>query len=242
MTRATFEGPVLAGDNRFGNFRNVGYVDLVQYADMNLLNTTVATPLYGGSSGQFVASNSIPNINGTVYTPSATTYPPTAATIPADANTAVYRGAVLYLPYGSGINDIFIDVGTAVTVTGGSASLVNAFVYVSNNYVAVNGTPTYAAANITAGTVGRQTLAAFTAAQLTAQSSTSGDITNPPANGQGDGPNASLLSQVVFTVALGGSALLTSTSTAGVLYFTVRYTQLDGQIGTKTTYPYGNFQ
>ena len=30
MARATFEGPILAGDNRFGPLRNVGYTDLVQ--------------------------------------------------------------------------------------------------------------------------------------------------------------------------------------------------------------------
>jgi hypothetical protein len=29
MARSTFEGPVLSGTQRFGNFRNVGYVDLV---------------------------------------------------------------------------------------------------------------------------------------------------------------------------------------------------------------------
>jgi hypothetical protein len=29
--------------------------------------------------------------------------------------------------------------------------------------------------------------------------------------------------------------------TAGTFYFTIRYSQADGSIGTATTYPYGNF-
>jgi len=33
----------------------------------------------------------------------------------------------------------------------------------------------------------------------------------------------------------------TPAPTTGTLYLTVRYTQVDGNIGTTTTYPYGNF-
>ena len=47
------------------------------------------------------------------------------------------------------------------------------------------------------------------------------------------------MSQVVFTIALVGTTM--TTVSAGTFYFTLRYTQLDGSIGTTTTYPYGNF-
>jgi hypothetical protein len=83
MARSTFDGPILSGTQRFGNFRNVGYVDLVQTAALNIANTTANTAGYGGSSGIFIASNGIPNSATTVYTPStSTTY--TATSIPAD--------------------------------------------------------------------------------------------------------------------------------------------------------------
>jgi len=333
MARATFEGPVLSGDNRFGPFRNVGYTDLVQYCDLDFTNTANGTALYSGSSGQFVNGNQIPNQNATVYSPSATAYPPTAQTIPADTATNVYRGAVMYLPYGSNLNDVFVDVGVVPAVSGGSAALSSATVYVSNNYTAAAGTAKYFKTGAISA-VGRQSLSTFTAAQITSQSSTTGDITNPPAAGQGSSPYSSLVSQVVFTIALVGTSLDTRVATAtvagvaiadtagtftctsnsflsvgqqltlsgtyggtgsitgysnpttylvsavsggagtvtgftltnldgtaivttsgtptgitytistalvGKLYFTCRYTQLDGTIGSQTVYPYGNF-
>ena len=97
MARSTFDGPILSGDNRFGPLRDVGYTELAQAAYLDLTNTTANTANYGGTSGQYVFSNIIPNQNGTVYTPSSTTYPPTAATITADAATALYRGVVFLL-------------------------------------------------------------------------------------------------------------------------------------------------
>ena len=84
MARATFEGPILAGDSRFGPLRNVGYSVLAQDANLVLTNTSNATAGYAGGSGQFVNGNTIPNVNATVYTPSSSVYPPTAATITAD--------------------------------------------------------------------------------------------------------------------------------------------------------------
>ena len=66
MARATFEGPILAGDSRFGPLRNVGYADLVQSTSIVLTNTTNGTAGYGGLSGQFVNGNTIPNVNATV--------------------------------------------------------------------------------------------------------------------------------------------------------------------------------
>jgi hypothetical protein len=46
-------------------------------------------------------------------------------------------------------------------------------------------------------------------------------------------------SQLVFTLALTGTG--TPAPNAGTLYLTARYKQLDPNIGTTTTYPYGNF-
>jgi hypothetical protein len=228
MARSTFEGPILSGTQRFGAFRNVGYASLVQSATLNIANTTANTAGYGGSSGQFVDSNNIPNGLTTVYTPStSTTY--TATSIPADSAT-VYRGFVAYLPAGSRINDILIDIGVITTFTSGSLTSVQ--VLVSNDYTAAAGTATYAqTAVLTSPAVGRQSLAAFTATQLANQQATSTDIIQT--NGE---PN---LSQVVFTVAsINGTNVAI---TGGTYYFTIRYTQPDGNIGTTTTYPYGNF-
>lgn len=228
MARSTFDGPVLSGDNRFGPFRNVGYSSLAQSATLNIANTTANTAGYGGSSGLFIASNGIPNSTATVYTPSTSTTL-TATSIPADAAT-VYRGFVAYLPAGSRINDIFVDIGVVTTFTSGTLTSVQ--INVSNNYVAAAGTCTYAqTAVLTSPAVGRQSFNTFTATQLANQQSTSTDIVQ--SNGQ---PN---LSQIVFTVAsINGTNVAI---TGGTYYFTIRYTQPDGNIGTTTAYPYGNF-
>jgi len=230
MARSTFEGPILSGDIRFGALRNVGYAILAQSATLNLANVTANTAGYAGASGSFVDSNGIPNTVGVVYTPSSSVNPPVAATIPADSATNIYRGFVAYLPAGSRILDMLIDIGVVTAVTAGT--LTSTTVYVSNNYTAAAGTPTYGAtAVLTSPAVGRQSLATFTATQLANQQATSSDITN---SGQ-----PSLLSQVVFTLALVGTSM--TTPSAGTFYFTVRYTQADGNIGTATAYPYGNF-
>lgn len=228
MARSTFEGPILSGTQRFGNFRNVGYATLAQSATLNIANTTANTAGYGGSSGIFVDSNGIPNSATTVYTPStSTTY--TATSIPADSAT-VYRGFVAYLPAGSRINDILVDIGVITTFTSGTLTSIQ--VLVSNDYTAAAGTATYAqTAVLTSPAVGRQSLAAFTATQLANQQSTSTDIIQI----NGEPP----LSQVVFTVASINSTNVAITG--GTYYFTIRYTQPDGNIGTTTTYPYGNF-
>jgi hypothetical protein len=110
--------------------------------------------------------------------------------------------------------------------------LTSVQINVSNNYVAAAGTCTYAqTAVLTSPAVGRQSFNAFTATQLANQQATSTDIIQ--INGE---PN---LSQVVFTVAsINGTNVAI---TGGTYYFTVRYTQPDGNIGTTTTYPFGNF-
>jgi len=234
MARATFEGPVLSGDNRFGPLRNVGYAQLVQNVDLDVSNATVGSSTYAGGSGQFVASNGVPNVNGVVFTPSSTVYPSVAQTIPADSATNVYRGAVFYLPTGADLDDIFLDIATVFAVAGGSASLTSVQFLVSNNYTAAAGTAAYFTTGvITSNAVGRQSLSTFTGTQITNQSATSTDILQ--GNGQ---PN---LSQVVVTIALVGTALNTRTSLTGQLNVTLRYTQPDNNIGTLTTYPYGNF-
>ena len=229
MGRSTFEGPVLAGDSRFGPFRNVGYMDLVQSVGMNIAQTTTNTALYGGASTIFVNGNTIPNTQATVYTPNSASTTLTATSIPADAAT-VYRGAVMYIPAGSKIVDILVDIGVITSFTSGTLTSIQ--VNVSNNYVAAAGTCTYAqTAVLTSPVAGRQSLNAFTATQFTNQQATSTDIVQ--ANGQ---PN---LSQIVFTIAsINGTNVAV---TGGTYYFTLRYIQPDGNIGTTTAYPFGNF-
>lgn len=230
MARATFEGPILAGTNRFVPFRNVGSVELVQEGAMTLTNTTAGSANYGGLSGQFVAPLQLyPNTNVTVYQPSASATVLTAQTIPADTASQIYRGMVMYLPAGCSIQDIFVDIGVVPTVAAGSISTIQ--VYVSNNYTVQGGTPTYAGTgNLTA--VGRQSLSTFTGTQLANQFATSTDIT-----AQAAGVSGVNFSQLVFTISVAGSSM--TTLNAGVMYFTVRYTQTD-VTGNASTYPYGN--
>jgi len=232
MGRSTFEGPVLSGDNRFGPQRNVGYSVLAQSAALNFATTTANTAGYSGASGVFVNSNNIPNQNAVIYTPSSTTTA-TAATVTADTATLVMRGAVAYLPAGSRIISFDVDLGAAAAVTGGTATLTSQIVYISNTFAnAQTSTATYAVTGALT-TAGRQSLSAFSATQLTNQQATSTDVIGLPST-----PN---LSQVVFTVALVGVNLDSRTALTGQYYFTVRYTQPDGNIGSTTAYPYGNF-
>jgi len=233
MARATFEGPVLAGDNRFGPLRNVGYTRLSQVAliDYSVV-TGNGTTGYPGASQQFVNGNQLSsdaNLNATVYTPSASVFPSVAATIPADSGTNIYRGAVMYLPTGSQIEAIVVDYLTAITVGNATLSAVN--IYVSNGYTAAAGTPTYATIALgttTVGTVGRQT-STYSATNLLNMTATSTDIL------QSGTPS---LSQVVFTLSIVGTTL--TTLTAGKFNLDVNYVQADGTLGTKTVYPFGN--
>lgn len=232
MARSTFDGPILSGDVRFGPLRNVGYSQLVNNVDLDFSNTTVGTSTYSGFSGQFVNSNGIPNLNAVVYQPSSTTYPAVAQTIPADTNTNIYRGAVFYLPVGCDLDNIFVDVAALYAVSGGTAAVTSQTVYVSNNYTAAAGTPNYFATGAISA-VGRQALATFTGTQITNQTATTTDIYTG-----GTQPN---VSQVVVTVAIVGTALLSATAITGRYNFTLQYSQPDNNIGNLTTYPYGNF-
>ena len=234
MARSTFEGPILAGDNRFGALRNVGYARLSQQALVDYSVTTGnGTTGYPGAAQQFVNGNQLSadaNVNAAVYAPSSSTYPSVLATIPADTSTNIYRGVVAYLPAGSQIESIICDYLTAITVGNASLSAVN--VYVSNGYTAAAGTPAYATIALgttTVGTVGRQTTT-YTATNLTNMAATSVDIL--PSGG------VSPMSQVVFTLSIVGVTL--TTLTAGKFNFDVNYVQADGSLGTKTVYPFGN--
>jgi hypothetical protein len=224
MGRATFDGPVLSGDNRFGALRDVGSVELNQAGDLVLTNVTANTAGYSGASSQFVVSNGIPNGNGVVYSPSASTYPPVAVTPTADAGTAIYRGWVAYLPINSQIVDAIVDVGVTPTLTSGTITAIT--VSVGNQF---NGSQ-YASCTVS-GT-GRQTVT-YSATQLANCAATSSDVTNLG--------SPTLLSQVVFTLACTAASGLAAPFTAGKFYFTLRYVQADGNIGSTTAYPYGNF-
>jgi len=236
MARSTFEGPVLSGDNRFGPLRDVGYTVLEQDCYIDLSNTTVGTAGYSGGSGQFVWGNNIPNLTGVVYTPSSTysATGPTVQTLPADTSTQVYRGVVMYLPTSSQIIAVDVDYISAITGESG-ATLSNVSVFVSNNYTAGGGTPTYATAALgttTVGTAGRQTIT-YTGTNLANLLATTSDIQNPSL-----GANPSFLSQVVFTLSITGTSV--AAPTGGKFNFIVRYAQNDNNIGTLTQYPYGN--
>ena len=238
MGRSTFEGPIISGDQRFGPLRDIGYTVLEQDCYIDLSNTTLGTVGYSGGSGQFVSSNTIPNLNGVVYTPSSTFVAtgPTVQTLPADTSTQVYRGVVMYLPINSQIIDITVDYILAITGESG-ATLSNTSVFVSNNYTAGGGTPIYGTAVISSstgvGTAGRLSNT-FTGTNLLNMTSTTSDIQNPQV-----GTQPSFFSQVVFTLSITGTSV--AAPTGGKLNFTLRYAQNDPNIGNLTTYPYGNF-
>jgi len=235
MGRSTFEGPILSGDNRFGPVRDVGYTDLVQTALLDFSVTSAGTN-YGGGSGVFVASNNIPNSAATIYTPQSGVYStngPTKASAPtADATTLVYRGVVFYLPYSCNITDVILDIGTVPKDSAGTPLAVTAIQpYVSNNFATSTGV--YATfANISSPAAQRYT-ATFVGSQLTNSNATLQDFQNLQ-----PGQQPSWFSQVVVTLGM-------TTSAAGLsscqVEITLRYNQNDMNIGTSTTYPYGNF-
>ena len=235
MARSTFNGPILSGANRFGPVRDVGYTDLVQTA---LLDFSVTAPgvNYGGGSGQFVASNNIPNSNAVIYTPQNGVFSntgPTAASAPtADATNTVYRGVVFYLPYSCNITDVILDVGTIPKDNAGTPVAVSAIQpYVSNNFATSTGV--YATfANISSPSAQRYT-ATFVGSQLTNSNATLQDFQNLQA-----GQEPAWFTQIVVTLKM------TTTSaglSSGQVEVTLRYNQNDMNIGNATTYPYGNF-
>ena len=224
MARSTFDGPVLVGDNRYGPLRNVGYTELVQGASLVLTNTTPNTAGYGGASTQFVSNVTIPNTPGTIYTVGTSTY--AVATVPtADTASLINRGYVLYVPIGSDLREMIFDMQVLPTTAAGTVSGVTAFC--SNKFETSAGNY-FQTGSLTA--IGRAALATFTTVQMGNQQSTSTDILQP--NGQPP------LSQIVVTIAIAGSSM--TTLTAGTFNITIRYTTIDGNIGTTTAYPFGN--
>jgi hypothetical protein len=232
MGRSTFEGPVLSGDNRFGPQRDVGLVKLAQSANLVLTNTTAATAGFGGSSGNFVTSNNIPNNLATIYTPQAGQYsasgPGPVVTPTADSSTAIYRGVVFLLPQQSTITAINIDTVAVPTTAAGSISAITP--YISNTFATSAGVYATSAA---LSAVGR-TAATFTAAQYANAFSTLQDVQNMQ-----PGTQPTWFSQVVVTLAITGTSL--TTISAGQIIVTLDYLQNDLNIGNGTTYPYGNF-
>jgi hypothetical protein len=228
MGRSVSDGPILVGENRFGPQRNMGYATLTQSGYLNLLNTTANTAGYAGGSGVFIASNNIPNGNATIYVPSSTLPlgQNTTQTIPADTATQIYRGIVFYIPTGSDIDQCIIDVAVLPTIASGTLSTIKC--YLSNNYTVEAGTATYATATLSGA--GRTTTS-FSGTQVTNANGTSTDIVG--ING------TQAVSQVVFTLSLTGTSM--TTISAGQIYVSLRYIQQDGNIGTTTAYPYGNF-
>ena len=232
MGRSTFEGPIISGDNRFGPIRDIGYTDLVQTALLDFSVTTPNTANYGGGSGVFVASNNIPNSVATIYSPQSGAFSstgPTKASAPtADTSGTIYRGVVFYLPYSCNITDVIVDVGTLPT--DGSVTANSIQPYVSNNFATSSGVYATMAA-ITSATRGTAT---YVGTQLPYASSTLQDFQNPQV-----GTQPTWFSQVVVTLKITNTSLTTPTS--GQIEVTLRYNQLDMNIGNSTTYPYGNF-
>jgi len=237
MGRSTFEGPVLAGDNRFGSQRDVGSVLLSQYAFLDFSVTTPGTAGYAGSSGVFVTPNNIPNNIATIWTPQSGSYStngPTAQAAPtSDAAGTIYRGVSFLLPAGSYLNSIEVDY--IATPTDAATLTPNTIAYYcSNKFVTSSTGAVYASvASNSASTVGRTT-ASFTATQYANAQSTLQDVQNIQPGNQ-----PTWFSQVVITAAMTGNSV--GSPTSGKLAFTLRYIQADTNIGNSSTYPYGNF-
>jgi hypothetical protein len=232
MGRSTFEGPVLAGDNRFGPQRDVGYADLIQSAFLDFSVKTPNTLSYSGNSGQFVASNGIPNSLATIWTPQSGAYSssgPTAASAPtADTAGTIYRGVVFLIPQGSNITDVIVDVGTLPT--DGTVTANSIQPYVSNNFATSTGVYATMAA-ITSATRGTAT---YVGTQLQYANSTLQDVQNLQ-----PGTQPTWFSQVVVTLKITNTSLVAPTS--GQIEVSLRYNQTDQNIGSSTAYPYGNF-
>jgi hypothetical protein len=231
MARSTFDGPIIAGENRFGPQRNIGYSDLSQSAFLDFSVTTPNTANYGGGSGIFVTSNNIPNNVATLYTPQngVLAAAPTLGTVPtADTTGTIYRGAQFWLPYGADISQVIVDVGTLPT--DGTHTATSIQPYVSNAFATSTGVYATMAA-ITSATRGTAT---YPGAALANSSNTLNDVQNLVS-----GQRPVWFTQLVVTLAITGTGL--TTPTTGQIEITVKYAQADYNIGNATTYPYGNF-
>ena len=232
MGRSTFDGPMLAGDQRFAPQRNIGSADLVQSAFLDFSVTTPNTANYGGSSGVFVNSNNIPNSIATIYTPQNGVYSnngPTVATAPtADTSGTIYRGVQFWLPWACNINDIIVDVG--LLPSDGTVTANSIQPYISNNFATSTGLYGTMAAITSAG----RGTSTFVGAQLVRANATLQDVQNLQ-----NGTQPGWFTQLVVTLKITNTSLVAPTT--GQIEVTVRYNQLDMNVGTSTVYPYGNF-
>ena len=232
MGRSTFEGPILSGDNRFGPQRDVGPVLLAQQAFLDFSVTSAGQAGYGGGSSVFVTSGNIPNQAATIWNPQSGVYStsgPTVATAPtADASGTIYRGVSFLIPQGSNITDVIVDVG--VLPTDGTVTANSIQPYVSNKFATATGVYATMAA-ITSATRGTAT---FVGTQLDYAYGTLQDVQNIQ-----PGQQPTWFSQIVVTLKITNTSLTTPTS--GQIAVTLKYAQQDMNIGTSTTYPYGNF-
>ena len=230
--RTTFEGPILSGDNRFGPQRDVGPVLLAQQAFLDFSVTSAGQAGYGGGSSVFVTSGNIPNQAATIWNPQSGVYStsgPTVATAPtADASGTIYRGVSFLIPQGSNITDVIVDVG--VLPTDGTVTANSIQPYVSNKFATATGVYATMAA-ITSATRGTAT---FVGTQLDYAYGTLQDVQNIQ-----PGQQPTWFSQIVVTLKITNTSLTTPTS--GQIAVTLKYAQQDMNIGTSTTYPYGNF-
>ena len=233
MARSTFEGPILAGTNRFPPFRNVGSVGLQQTGSLGFTNSPASSggaQFSGGSGTAVTGGQTYPNTQAIVYTPNSSSTTLTPALTTADTTSVFYRTFVMYVPTGSTITGYYVAVGDIPVFTTGTVSGVT--VSLSNQY-AYNGAfgATYAITNsLTAA--GLATWATLTKTQVRNQQSTSTDIVLP--NGQFN------VSQIVWTVAVNGSSLAGPIN-SGDIWLGLTYVQSDPNVGSATAYPYGNF-
>ena len=234
MARSTFDGPILAGDQRFGPQRDVGYADLIQSALLDFAVTTPGIANYGGASGTFVTSGNIPNQVATIWTPQNNVYSTNgpsviaSGTITADASGTIYRGVSFLIPSNSNITDVIVDVGTLPVGGGVTANSIQP--YVSNTFATATGVYGTMSA-ITSATRGTAT---FVGTQLTRAGNTLYDVQNIQ-----PGQQPTWFSQVVVTLKITNTSLTTPTS--GQIEVSLRYNQTDQNIGDVNNYPYGNF-
>jgi len=235
MGRSTFEGPILAADQRFGPQRDAGNVLLTQSIFLDYSKTTNQAAGYAGGSGVFATSNTIPNSVATIWAPQSGVFSNTGPSVTsntptADASGTNYRGAVFLLPQGSYIQNIYFD--NIVQPTDGTNAVTAIQPYISNDFATSAGV--YATSgSITGSSIGRTT-ATFTATQYANAQSMLQDVQNIQ-----PGQQPTWFSQLVITLKL-TVASLTSVN-AGKMNIIVQYVQPDTNIGNGTTYPYGNF-
>ena len=235
MGRSTFEGPILAADQRFGPQRDAGNVLLTQSIFLDYSKTTNQAAGYAGGSGVFATSNTIPNSVATIWAPQSGVFSNTGPSVTsntptADASGTNYRGCVFLLPQGSYLQNIYFD--NIVQPTDGTNAVTAIQPYISNDFATSAGV--YATSgSITGSSIGRTT-ATFTATQYGNAQAMLQDVQNIQ-----PGQQPTWFSQLVITLKL-TVASLTSVN-AGKMNIIVQYVLPDTNIGNGTTYPYGNF-